>query len=145
MPSLIKDENCIFCKIIAGQLPCCKVYEDAAVIAFLDINPIVHGHTLVVPKNHYPTILELPFSEGGALTKALKVVGGGLLHGTKANGFNCVQNNFSAAGQMVFHVHWHLIPRFDNDQLLLWPNGKYADMDQMQKVASTISKHIANA
>ena len=135
------DENCIFCKIVAGKIPCTRVYEDDRVIAFLDINPIAAGHTLVVLKNHYPTLLDVPAGEGEALLNALRLVAGAVLKATKASGFNCVQNNFSCAGQMVFHSHWHIIPRFDNDGLPDWPGGKYADNAAMQQLARSISVH----
>jgi histidine triad (HIT) family protein len=137
-----KDPTCIFCKIIAGEMPCARVYEDEDVIAFLDINPIAKGHTLVVPKGHFPTLLELPESEGEALLKALRLVAGAVKEETGAGGFNCIQNNFAPAGQMVFHSHWHIIPRFDNDGLPDWPGGKYADTDEMQQLARSISARV---
>ena len=134
--------NCIFCNIVAGKIPCARVYEDERVLAFLDINPIAEGHTLVVPKNHYPTLLDVPAVEGEALLRALRLVAGGVLKATKAGGFNCVQNNFRCAGQMVFHSHWHIIPRFDNDGLPGWPGGQYADNAAMQQLARSISALI---
>ncbi|MCL1939849.1 MAG: HIT family protein [Desulfovibrionaceae bacterium] len=137
-----KDPACIFCKIIAGEIPCARVYEDENVLAFLDINPIAKGHTLVVPKGHFPTLLELPESEGEALLKALRLVAGAVKKETGAGGFNCVQNNFAPAGQMVFHSHWHIIPRFDNDGLPDWPGGQYADTDEMQQLARSISARM---
>ena len=136
------DENCIFCKIVAGEIPCARVYEDEHVLAFLDINPIAQGHTLVVLKEHYPTLLDVPPNEGESLIRAMRLVAGGLLGATKAGGFNCIQNNFHCAGQMVFHAHWHLIPRFDNDGLPDWPGGRYADNAAMQQLARSISVHI---
>ena len=139
------DENCIFCRIVAGQIPCARIYEDEHVLAFLDINPIAEGHALVVLKAHYPTLLDVPPGEGGALLAAMRLVADGLLKATKAGGFNCIQNNFSCAGQMVCHSHWHIIPRFDNDGLPDWPGGKYADTAAMQHLARSISGHIAAA
>ena len=139
------DENCIFCKIIAGQIPCAKVYEDVRVLAFLDINPIAKGHTLVVMKGHYPTLLDVPAREGEFLLKALRQVAGALLKATNASGFNCIQNNFSCAGQMVFHSHWHIITRFDNDGLPDWPGRQYAEDAEMQQMAKSISTHIHDA
>jgi histidine triad (HIT) family protein len=137
-----KDPTCIFCKIIAGEIPCARVYEDENVLAFLDINPIAKGHTLVVPKGHFPTLLELPESEGEALLKALRLVAGAVKEETGAGGFNCIQNNFTPAGQMVFHSHWHIIPRFDNDGLPDWPGGQYADTDEMRQLARSISARM---
>ncbi|MDR2488469.1 MAG: HIT family protein [Desulfovibrio sp.] len=136
------DESCIFCKIIAGDIPCARVYEDERIFAFLDINPIVAGHTLVAFKAHYPTLLDAPADEGKALLEAVKKVAGALLGVTKAGGFNCIQNNFRCAGQTVFHSHWHIVPRFDNDGLPDWPGGKYDDTSTMQELARVISTHI---
>ena len=137
------SDECIFCKIVAGQIPCARVYEDEAVIAFLDINPIAKGHTLVVPKGHYPTLLDLPASEGETLLKALRLVGGAVFRQTGAGGFNVVQNNFGPAGQMVFHSHWHVIPRFENDGLADWPAGAYKDTAEMQELARAVNALIA--
>lgn len=135
------DENCIFCKIIKGEIPCARIYEDERVLAFLDINPVAEGHALVVLKNHYPTLLDVPAREGEALLKAMRLVAGAVLKVTGADGFNCVQNNFPCAGQMVFHAHWHIIPRFDNDGLPDWPGGRYADNAAMHQLARSISAH----
>ncbi len=140
MKSAILDENCIFSKIIAQQLSCYKIYEDASTIAFLDINPTAKGHTLVLPKNHYSTLLDLPEHESVALVKTAQTVGNAIMQGLKADGFNLVQNNFSAAGQMVFHMHWHIIPRFTNDMLLAWPSSSYANAEQAQAIAASIQK-----
>ena len=139
-----KDETCIFCKIIAGDIPCTRVYEDEHILAFLDINPIAKGHILVVPKGHFPTLLELPESEGEALIKAMRLVARAAQEATGAGGFNCIQNNFGPAGQMVFHSHWHIIPRFDNDGLPDWPGGQYADTDEMQQLARSISARMGD-
>jgi len=136
------DPACIFCKIIAGELPSARVYEDNSVLAFLDISPIAKGHTLVVPKGHFPTLLDLPESEGKALFKALRLVAGAVKAETGAGGFNCVQNNFAPAGQVVFHFHIHIVPRFDNDGLPGWPGGRYVDTDEMQQLARSISARM---
>ena len=138
------DDSCIFCKIILGQIPCSRVYEDDSVLAFLDINPIAKGHTLVVPKGHYPTLLDLPPSEGEALLRALRLVAKAVREQTGAGGFNCIQNNFGPAGQMVFHSHWHIIPRFENDGLPDWPGGKYNDSAEMQQMAQAVSARISH-
>ena len=136
------DENCLFCKIIAGAIPCAKVYEDENILAFLDINPIARGHSLIVPKGHYPTLLELPASEGQALMHGMRLVAKALMEERGADGFNCIQNNFAAAGQMVFHSHWHIVPRFSSDGLPDWPGKPYADNEEMQALARAISGRI---
>jgi len=139
-----KDDTCLFCKIVAGDIPCARVYEDDAILAFLDINPIAKGHMLIVPKGHYPTLLDCPESEGEALLKAMRLVAKAVREETGAGGFNCIQNNFAPAGQMVFHSHWHIIPRFDHDGLPDWPGGAYADTDEMQQLARSISTRLGN-
>lgn len=136
------DESCIFCKIIAGAIPSAKVFEDENILAFLDLNPIAKGHTLVVPKGHYPTLLDLPSSEGKALLRAMRLVAKAVQEQTGAGGFNCIQNNFGPAGQMVFHSHWHIIPRFANDGLPDWPGGRYSDSTEMQQLAQSINARI---
>lgn len=136
------DDNCLFCKIIAGAIPCAKVYEDSDILVFLDINPIAKGHSLVVPKGHYPTLLDMPPDEGQNLLHVLKLVSKAILKESGAGGFNCIQNNFAPAGQMVFHSHWHIIPRFENDGLPDWPGKPYANTDEMQNLARAIGDHI---
>lgn len=136
------SDDCLFCKIIAGQIPSARVYEDDAVVAFLDINPIARGHTLVAPKGHYPTLLDLPASEGEALLKALRLVAKAVFTQTAAGGFNTVQNNFAPAGQVVFHSHWHVIPRFEKDGLADWPGGMYKDTAEMQELARAVNALI---
>jgi histidine triad (HIT) family protein len=136
------DAHCLFCKIIAGDIPCAKVYEDDDILAFLDINPTAKGHTLVVPKGHYPTLLDLPPTEGPALLRAMALVGKALMTQCGAGGFNCFQNNFGPAGQMVFHSHWHIIPRFDNDGLPDWGGKPYDSNDEMLELARALSGGI---
>ena len=131
--------NCLFCSIIAGQIPCAKIYEDQHVLAFLDINPIAPGHALVLPKAHYPTLLDLAPGQGEALMYALQKVGGAVQKATNAPGFNVMQNNFSAAGQVIFHLHFHVIPRFENDGLPDWAGKPYADNAAMQRMAQAIA------
>ncbi len=125
MPNLPGADGCIFCKIAQGIIPCAKVYEDEAFLAFLDINPFRLGHTLVIPKGHYATLLDFPGDMGSALFNVMQKVGTGILNHTQAQGLNCLQNNFSAAGQVVFHVHWHLIPRHEGDGLFSDPLERY--------------------
>jgi len=137
-----KDPDCLFCKIAAGEIPCAKVYEDEHILAFLDIHPIAKGHTLVLPKAHYPTLLDVPDSEGEYLIGALRRVAKAVQQECGADGFNCIQNNFAAAGQMVFHSHWHIIPRFENDGLPDWPGSPYPDSQEMQSLARSISSRL---
>ncbi|MDA8305635.1 MAG: HIT family protein [Deltaproteobacteria bacterium] len=113
--------GCIFCKIIRGESPCEKVYEDERVISFLDINPVSAGHTLVLPRKHFVTLFDIPEEDLKACTLACQKIAKAVLSATKASGLNLLENNYRAAGQLVDHVHFHLIPRFPYDNLRLWP------------------------
>lgn len=137
------NPDCIFCKIIAGELPSSRVYETENLLAFLDLNPVAKGHTLIIPKGHYPTLLDVPPEEGNELIHGMKLIGNALMQHLNADGFNCMQNNFSAAGQMVFHSHWHIIPRFETDGLKLWASGKYDSSDEMLALAAALNSKIA--
>lgn len=136
------DNECIFCRIVRGEIPCARVYEDDAVLAFLDLGPVRPGHTLVVPKAHYTNLPETPVELAPALFSALRKVGRAVMAATGASGFNVLQNNFPAAGQAVFHVHWHIIPRTEDDGLALWTQGTYPDSTTMQETAAAIAARL---
>ena len=136
------DNDCIFCRIVRGEIPCAKIYEDEAVLAVLDLGPVRPGHTLVVPKAHCAHLLETPDDLAPALFAALKKVGRAVMAATGATGFNVLQNNFPAAGQAVFHIHWHVIPRTEDDGLTLWPQGAYPDSKVMQETAAAIAARL---
>ncbi|MDR0297111.1 MAG: HIT family protein [Streptococcaceae bacterium] len=108
-------EECLFCKIIAGEIPATKVYEDADVLAFLDISQVTKGHTLLVPKTHSRNLLALSASESAALWAKVPALANQLIKNLSADGLNILQNNETAAGQSVFHTHIHLIPRYAGD------------------------------
>ena len=131
--------DCIFCKIIKGEIPCDKIYEDANTIAFLDINPVNKGHTLVVPKKHFETIFDTSNDTLAELTKAVKIVSSAVLDGAEADGINLGVNNLKAAGQLVPHVHFHVIPRFNGDGLRHWPGKKLSD-SEMKDISKKIKR-----
>ena len=110
------DDNCVFCKIIKGQIPSSKIYEDDYSLAFLDIGPFTKGHSIVVPKNHYVNLLDFPEDEMKNYFSALKKVTTKIKVNLEADGVNIMQNNFKAAGQVVNHLHFHVIPRWKNDR-----------------------------
>lgn len=112
---MVDAKGCLFCRIIRGEVPVKKVYEDVHSLAFLDINPRNPGHTLIIPKKHYETLFDMPDSEGGLFFISLKRVAGQVKKGTQSQGLSVCQNNGSAAGQVVAHLHFHLIPRFMNE------------------------------
>ena len=136
-------QDCIFCKIVRGEIPSAKVYENDSVLCFLDVAPAVRGHSLVIPREHVENILEIPEDMAAHLHEAIRRVGRGIIQGLKADGFNVGMNNFQAAGQVVMHAHWHLIPRFHGDGLQLWPQYKYDSDEQMQDFARKIASALS--
>ncbi|GAB7081269.1 HIT family protein [Megalodesulfovibrio paquesii] len=139
------DANCIFCKIIQGTIPCQQVLRTETVLAFLDLNPVHPGHTLVVPTSHHVTLMDLPAAMGNGLLDALSRVARGVMAATGADGVNLMQNNHPAAGQVVMHAHFHLIPRFADDGLALWPQRPYSSADAMADMAQRIAAAITAA
>lgn len=116
--------DCIFCRIIAGEIPSHTVYEDDDALAFLDINPATRGHTLVIPKQHAPDIFGISPETLSAVTRAAQRVAQNMRSTLQPDGVNVLQNNGPAAGQVVFHYHVHLIPRWDGDRALgMWRPG----------------------
>jgi histidine triad (HIT) family protein len=116
--------DCIFCKIISGNLPATQIYETPRVMAFLDVLPVQLGHTLVVSKSHYDNLLDLPddlFLEMGQVGRKVAQAFQEVL---RAQGFNLVMNNYEVAGQTVFHTHIHVIPRFADDGMRIIPQEK---------------------
>ncbi|MDP9313113.1 MAG: HIT family protein [Chloroflexota bacterium] len=117
--------DCIFCRIVAGEIPSHKVYEDDMTLAFLDIHPAARGHTLVIPKQHVADLLSADPLDLEATVRGSQVVARILHKHLQADGINVVQNNGTAAGQDVFHYHVHLIPRWTGDQAIRsWRPGE---------------------
>ena len=107
--------DCIFCKILAGEIPASKVYEDEQVLAFLDISQVTPGHTLVVPKEHYRNLLEMDATSASQLFAKIPVIAQKVMKATQAEGMNIIANCEEVAGQTVFHTHVHLVPRYSSD------------------------------
>jgi histidine triad (HIT) family protein len=108
-------KDCAFCKIAAGQIPTQKVYENKNFIAFLDTNPRGEGHTLIVPKKHFSSLIDLDKETSENYISTIKEVAKILMDKHKADGFNLVINNGKAAGQIIEHAHFHLLPRKEGD------------------------------
>jgi len=117
---------CIFCKIITGEIPCFKIYEDDNVLAFLDIKPVHPGHTLVLPKKHVANLEEISVADLQAVILAVKKIGQKLKDKLGVIGYNVSLNNDPVAGQEIPHLHFHIIPRKINDGLKLFPQQTYA-------------------
>jgi histidine triad (HIT) family protein len=122
----MSDPSCIFCRIIQGEIPSMKVYEDDASFAFLDIGPLAEGHLLIVPKAHREQLDAMSAEEVAAVTRHLPRLARAVMAATGANAYNILQNNGKAAQQSVGHVHFHVIPRKEGDPLgYRWPSSSY--------------------
>ncbi len=131
-------EDCVFCKIIDGEIPSYKVYEDENMIAILDANPVSKGHTLVIPKNHVETIHEAEGME--YLHEGLVKVSNALQEAFDPEGINIAQNNGEKAGQEVFHLHFHVTPIYDGNELDIRYNR--SDLDEGEELAEEIQSHF---
>lgn len=133
----------IFTKIIAGEIPCFRVYEDDKVFAFLDISPLSRGHTLVIPKEPAETIDQLSEESAAALGRVLPRISRAILRATGATAFNILQNNGVTAHQAVIHVHFHIIPKYaDGSGLgIHWP-ARSLSADEGQQLAAAIAEQI---
>lgn len=130
-------DNCIFCRIIAGEIPSATIYEDEDFKVILDISPAAKGHALILPKEHYANLYELPDELCGKAMKLAKKLAAHMTEKLNCDGLNLVQNNGEVAGQTVFHFHLHLIPRYkdgDNRDLLTWNQLSYQDGEADQLV-----------
>jgi len=124
--------DCVFCKIVDGDLPAYKIYEDGVCFAFLDINPVNRGHVLLIPKDHYRDLLGVPESIMLHLSSKVKFLAPKILLAVNAIAFNLIINNGTVAGQAVPHLHYHIIPRFEDDNLHHWPGKAVADNDLLR-------------
>lgn len=124
----MRDENCIFCKIAGGEIPSRTIYEDEQFRVYLDISPAAKGHALIVPKEHYANLYELPEDLAADAMRLAKKEMALMTSKLSCDGFQLVQNNGKTAGQTVFHFHLHLIPRYKNDgQQIAWVPGSMSD------------------
>lgn len=137
-------ENCIFCKIIAGEIPSAKVYEDELVYAFLDISPINKGHVLVIPKEHHESVAAVDEATAGRMMKIGSRIGIALKRELDADAYNLHLADGTAAGQVVMHAHLHIVPRWIEDGFHWnWRQLSYAD-GEMAEIAGKIAKRVEN-
>jgi histidine triad (HIT) family protein len=134
--------NCIFCRIAAGQIPCFKVYEDDTVLAFLDIGPLVKGHTLVIPKAHHTTVMETPPEVLGAISQRIPQISRAVLAITGAKACHVLVNNGTEAMQSVHHLHYHILPRSPGDSFRIPWNAGTLDKAQAAEMAQAIHKQM---
>ena len=137
----MNDVSCVFCKIVSGEIPSAKIYENEIVSAFLDIKPVNPGHALVVPKKHYANLYELPDEILAPFMRAARDIARALKKELGADGVNIEMNNDRPAGQIVSHAHLHVIPRKTDDGLRHWP-GKEASEGEMKRIADTLAKSL---
>ena len=135
-------EDCLFCKMVAGQIPVTKIYEDEDVLAFLDIGPISDGHTLVIPKQHFEKLHDCPPEILGRVSSRLGKIAGAVSNAMNSDGYNLLCNNGKAAGQLIEHLHFHIITRKNNDRLFnRWPSYSY-EQGKIEVIAEQIRKNL---
>lgn len=128
--------DCIFCKIVSGEVPSSNIYEDENVLSFLDISPANKGHTLVIPKKHFEKFNDMPEEAASDLMKAANKISKAVEKAVEPNGYSILINNSEAAGQEIKHVHLHIIPKYNNDDFkLLWTHKQYreGEIDEYQR------------
>jgi histidine triad (HIT) family protein len=136
------DPNCIFCKIVAGDIPCFKLVEDTDTLAFMDINPVHDGHALVIPTAHYPTVFEIAPEAFAATARTASRIAKAVNAALKPDGLNLVQSNGPGAAQSVGHFHLHVLPRWLGDGLLVNWTPKPGDHARIAEVAERIRQQL---
>lgn len=134
--------QCIFCKIIAKEVSSYRVYEDDICIGFLDIAPITKGHTLIVPKVHYTDLHDFNVSDSRGILYGLQTVSKAINASFNTVGINIVQNNGIGAGQVIFHLHWHIIPRYVDDGLEQWQGKNVPKENELLSIANSIQCNL---
>lgn len=134
----MKNDNCIFCKIANGEIPSKTLYDDEDFRVILDLGPATRGHALILPKEHYANLYELPDETAAKVMQLAKKMATKMTEKLGCDGFNLVQNNGEVAGQTVFHFHLHLIPRYENDgQKIGWKPGA-PSQEELEEIKNTI-------
>jgi histidine triad (HIT) family protein len=135
--------DCIFCKIVAGEIPAVKVLDEEQVLGFMDINPASRGHMLVIPKKHAENIFEISEADLSAVMGAVKRCAGALKQVVEAEGITVLQLNGKASDQLVPHIHVHIMPRWENDGMSVsrWEMGK-GDVEELQQIARKIQEYL---
>lgn len=133
--------DCIFCKIVAREIPAYIIFENDHVISFLDLHPNSQGHALLIPKKHFDTTLETAPDELASMISAVPNIARALMEAAGATGFNLIANNGADAGQVIMHTHWHIIPRHAGDGLRPWPSTT-AQPEQLTQLAEKIRELI---
>ncbi len=136
------SERCVFCQIAGKKAPASVVYEDKSILVFMDIRPVNEGHTLTIPKKHYVDIFDTPEEVLAQMYKVSKVVASAVKKATGADGLSIVQQNGSAAGQDIFHIHVHIIPRFEGQKMPRFSELVSVSREALDEVAEKIRKQL---
>ncbi|HEX7005702.1 MAG TPA: HIT family protein [Alphaproteobacteria bacterium] len=136
------DPDCIFCKIVAGAIPCFKLYEDEATLAFMDINPANEGHALAIAKEHWRDLYEIPPDLLGAVARTAQKVAAAVRKTVEPDGINLAQANGPGAAQSVFHFHIHVLPRRNGDELKLNWGHKPGDMAAIKALHERVKANL---
>jgi histidine triad (HIT) family protein len=136
------DESCIFCKIVQKQTPSSTIYEDEAVMVFVDIRPLNIGHTLIIPKAHFVDIFDIPYDLLSRVHKVSKQIASAVKKATNADGISIIQQNGKAAGQDIFHIHVHAVPRFDGQKLPPFSELKEIERTKLEAMANRIKQQL---
>ncbi|XP_055830265.1 adenylylsulfatase HINT3 isoform X2 [Solanum dulcamara] len=140
-----QENGCVFCMIVRGEAPALKVYEDDVCLCILDANPLCFGHSLVIPKSHFPSLQETPPSVVAAMSSKVPLISSAVMKATGCDSFNLLVNNGAAAGQVIYHTHIHIIPRKESD--CLWTSESLSrcplKSDEAQKLADGIRENLS--
>lgn len=139
---LKREENCIFCKIVSRQAPSSILYEDEDVISFLDIRPLNMGHSLVIPKAHYIDIFDIPDELLSQVHRIAKKISIAIKKATNADGISIIQQNGKAAGQDIFHIHIHVVPRFEGQKLPRFSDLTEVERSKLDEIAKKITRQL---
>lgn len=136
------DESCIFCKIVRKQAPSSIIFEDETIMAFLDIRPLNLGHSLVITKAHYVDIFDIPTKELSQIHVVAKQISPAIKQATNADGISIIQQNGKAAGQDIFHIHVHVVPRFEGQKMPRFSDLKPVDRAKLDEMARKIKQYL---
>ena len=138
----MKKEDCVFCKIVSGDIPSNTIYENSEFKVIMDASPAAKGHVLVLPKEHYKDIYDIDAETAGKLFQLAAVVARALKEVLNCDGLNILQNNGVIAGQTVFHFHMHLIPRYEGDDVTVKWKEHSMDAEEMDQLRKDIRKAL---
>lgn len=136
------EEECIFCRIVKGEIPSTKIFENEKTLAFLDIAPAAHGHVLVIPKTHFETLTDIPEAELKEQIAAVQKVAKAVVASAEAEGFNIIQSNKKIAGQVIPHLHFHIIPRKQGDALSFEWKHIEQDKEELETFGNLVKKKL---